>query len=157
MDIKQEKNNSSNNTNRKISTKVFIFSFWPSFVWASIILVLSLFSGEKVNQLSIFKIQYADKIAHFGMYFIFSYLIMYGFKNFYLNDIVKHRIQAYIFALFISILFGGLMEILQMYLNLARSPEFNDFVADSVGTLLALLLFEFLDKIYRRVIAFIIS
>jgi len=145
------------NTNRKISGKILILSFWPAIIWALIILALSLFSGEKVNQLSIFNFKFADKVAHFGMYFIFSYLIMYGFKNFYLNDIVKHRIQAYLFALLISIIFGGLMEILQMYANPTRSAEFYDFIADSAGTLLALILFEFLDKIYRKVLVFFIS
>lgn len=136
--------------NNKISTKLFLLSFWPAIVWGIVILLLSITSGETASKLFIFKFKNADKIAHFGLYFIFSYLLMFGFKRFYLNEIFRHKKQAIAYAVLISIIFGSWMEILQLTLQSTRSAEFFDFVANSIGAVFAIFLFEFIDKIIHK-------
>ncbi len=149
--------NNSSVTNQKFSFKFLIISFWPSFLWGIIILILSLISGEQAKKISFLKFEHADKLAHLGLYFIFSYLIMFGFKKFYLNEIFKHRKQAIFSALIISVIFGALMEFLQMYLKSNREAELYDFVANSIGTIIAIILFETLDKIFRKMLALVKS
>lgn len=139
---------------RKLFNTCFLLfkSFWLSILWGVIITLSSLLSADNVGKISVFKFQHADKFAHFGLYFIFSYFIMIGFKNIYISDIIKFKKQAITYAILISIIFGGIMEFLQITLNTNRTGELLDFIANTAGSVIAVFSFNLLHKLSKKVL-----
>ena len=91
-----------------------------------------------------------DKIVHFCMYFGLGITI--GFNYIWLNKGNIVLLRLFLFALLLPIIYGGVIEILQgQYFN--RSTELEDFIANSIGAICAivfsLLLRKYLLKKYR--------
>ena len=74
--------------------------------------------------------QFADKIAHFIAYIVLSFLV---FTSFIGNARAGGWLTTVLLVAVLCILFGGLIEILQMFTR--RLPEFWDLTVDSIGAL----------------------
>ncbi|PJJ83046.1 VanZ family protein [Mucilaginibacter auburnensis] len=72
-----------------------------------------------------------DKLVHCGFFFVFVVLCVNGFiRQQRLNRLMyKHAL----FILLIAIVFGGLIELLQLTIFTWRSCEWADLFADTVG------------------------
>lgn len=72
-----------------------------------------------------------DKLTHCGMFFVFcvfagsSFIRQYSARRFTLNIALK--------VFVIALCYGGLIELLQLYIFTWRSGEWADLFADSVG------------------------
>jgi len=101
--------------------------FLPAILWAIIILLASLLPVSKIPDFSLLK--HADKVIHFGMYFVFAFLISAG--------IFFHRFYSwrknYLFSSVVPLFFALLTEILQHSLINSRSGNFSDFFANIAG------------------------
>jgi VanZ family protein len=86
-------------------------------------------------------ISFADKIFHFGAYFVLAFLWVLAF--FYNFNYKKNK--AIIYAMIISIVFGILIEVLQGMMTEARSSDIYDAVANTIGVLLAALVLSFIN------------
>lgn len=75
-----------------------------------------------------------DKIAHFGMFFVFSAVIYYDYYKMYNGS--PNLYKWVLFGLVIPIVYGGLIEIAQENF-FSRSGDIYDFVADIFGSLSA--------------------
>ncbi len=107
--------------------QLFIKKYIKSIVWAVLILYLSLANlndNELVKELFF---PYSDKIAHIGVYAIFTFLLMSEYK-------IKKK---QLFPLFITIVYGVLMEFLQYALTTYRSLELFDILANTIGAFAA--------------------
>jgi VanZ family protein len=107
-----------------------------SVLTALLLLYLSLTNTEKFHAFPVLRFQYLDKLVHFGMYFILMSVI-----------IIEHRkeIRSFSNLLLISVfplLYGILMEILQMTLTSTRSGEIMDAVFDGLGILASFLVWR---------------
>ena len=128
-----------------------IKSFWKPILWSGIVLVLSVITGERVNEISLLHIPYMDKVCHFGMYFILTFLIMFDFKR-YKNE--KYNwLQVVLYSLAVAIAYGGAMELLQSVPRLHRSCDFYDFLANSTGALAAVFSFKPIVFVLNRFLA----
>jgi VanZ family protein len=72
-----------------------------------------------------------DKLTHCGFFLVFVVFCCYGF-------IKKSGIANFTFAnafliTLYAIIFGGIIEILQLYIFTWRSGEWNDLFADIIG------------------------
>lgn len=70
-----------------------------------------------------------DKLVHCGFFFVFNVLLTRGI-------IIQKRNLSWfnaVKALVITITFGALIELLQLYVFTWRSGDWNDLFADSVG------------------------
>ena len=105
-------------------------------VWTFIIFYICLSPSEEIPKTKIFEIPYFDKIVHFGIYFVFSLIF-----TIILESKKKNHQNIYIFNVSMTILFGGLIEILQHYLPIERSADFYDFMADLFGTIAAVVIY----------------
>lgn len=77
-----------------------------------------------------------DKLVHLVMYF--TLCAVFWYENFKVT--LKPRVLWMIIAaVIIPILFSGAMEYLQYKLTLYRTGEFDDFVYNTIGVLLAVL------------------
>lgn len=127
-----------------------IRKFWKTIGWAVLVLLLSAWSGEKINQIiALMPIPNVDKLAHFGMYFVFTFLLMFDFNH--LKDRTFPVFQIIIFSIAAAVAYGGAMEILQSLPKLHRTTDIFDFLANTTGSLTAVLLYRPINMILNRI------
>lgn len=85
------------------------------------------------------EIPFADKLVHGLLFAIIA--VVYG-----IDWVWHHRrrwvtVKESVFISVISTLFGGLIEFLQWAMNVGRSGDWGDFLADGIGVAAILLLF----------------
>jgi len=81
-----------------------------------------------------------DLAVHFTFYCVFTFLLIVG--NLRQSQFILLKEHPVLMALSVSIPFGGLVEIIQGTEFVSRSAEFADFIANSVGSLIGLILFR---------------
>jgi len=127
-----------------------IRAFWKTIGWSALVIILSAWSGEKINHvMALMPFENVDKIAHFGMYFIFTFLMMYDFNHFKSRSFPV--IQIIIFSVATAVAFGGMMEILQSLPRLHRSTDIFDFLANTSGALTAVIVYKPINLILSRI------
>ena len=77
------------------------------------------------------------------MYATFAFLCIWGYRSQFVANGKTYRNKALLLAAVISILYGGITELMQEYLVPSRTGDWYDFLADSVGTLLGISVFYF--------------
>jgi VanZ family protein len=109
-----------------------------SILAALLLLYLSLANGEKFQKMALSNIPNIDKIVHFGMYFfLMAVIIIEHRKN------IKNYRSLFLLTLF-PLLYGILMEILQMTLTSTRSGDVFDALFDAGGILAAVMIWVLL-------------
>ncbi len=73
-----------------------------------------------------------DKIQH-----ALAYAVLTLIAGWALLPLVRPSLRAWKFGLIFTLLYGGLIEVLQAYLTSARSGEMADMLANSLGGLAA--------------------
>ena len=114
-------------------------SFWIALFWTFFILFLSLKrpSGEAT-----FYFPNADKLVHFTFYFVFVFLWS---RYLYFKGSVKLRHK--IILVFISISLGIVIELVQGYFTTTRQADVWDAIANSVGSIVGILLASNIYKV----------
>lgn len=120
--------------------------YLPAIIWALLILTLSALPKSNVPKI---ELPYIDKVVHFCMYFGLSWLLCLGYFIKYNNNL-KFIILFTIMLL--SSVFGIKMELIQFKLNIGRSMEFNDIVANSFGAFFGVLIFNQTRNIANKLI-----
>lgn len=72
----------------------------------------------------------ADKFIHFVFYALMVIIISWGY-----HKLLQLNLTKIAFAAYWSILFGGLIELIQHFLVQGRSGEWEDFLANIIGAL----------------------
>jgi glycopeptide antibiotics resistance protein len=113
---------------------------WSIFIWA-----LSLFPGRYLPGIpDFFQLLKPDKIIHLILFATFVYLLLQSILKQY--GYVFFRFYGTIIALITGIGFGALTEYLQYSMNINRSGNIYDFIANTLGCLLGLALFLILRR-----------
>lgn len=107
--------------------------FMKPFIWLLFIAVLSLMPAEDLPKMPLRDLPQYDKMVHFTMYFILAVLLV--------KPLIILQYPVWLVVLFISVLIGGLIEILQFAITNYRSASWFDFVADITGAITGLLAF----------------
>ena len=98
--------------------------------------------GSDLPEEPFFEIIYFDKWVHIGMFGILTFLWCFPFlksKN--------GSVKLFLLIALYSIIYGVLMEFVQKYFAFERDFDLLDIIADSVGSILALIwLFYFLRR-----------
>lgn len=113
---------------------------WPALLWALVILVLTGIPGSYIPQVKSFWewLSY-DKLVHFFIFGVLSYLLLNGFREQYLNG--NFRLMYTIVLILLSMAYGLLTEVLQVKVFVGRDGNIYDFLADSIGVLIGWLAF----------------
>ena len=83
-----------------------------------------------------------DKVAHILMYAGFAYACLWGYRKQFVSNGLAYKKRAILLTVIISIAYGGLTEIMQETITLLRrSGDWRDLIADSIGTLIGVLVF----------------
>lgn len=111
-------------------------NFLKPFIWLGVICYGLFIPASGIPKSPLLKIPYVDKLAHFGLFFIFCLLLFVPFKKLKLNPLV--------FAPLISLVLAAVLEGMQQYVSSSRSSDFFDFLANAAGIAAAMLFFHFL-------------
>ena len=111
---------------RQKSPNLSKFLNWlPIVLWVVVICYLSFSSLEELPIPSFFS---ADKLAHFGLYFVLEFLFLLPLKTNWLGFKI---------ATFCAIVFSIATELIQHFFILNRYGEIADFLANLLGILVA--------------------
>jgi VanZ family protein len=113
---------------------------WPGILWAIMILILTGVPGDFFGGInSSWKWQHTDKIVHWFIFAVFSYLLLHGHRRQYPG--IKLRYKPVLLALALGTLFSAFTEIMQQHVFRGREGDFADFFANVAGTLSGALFF----------------
>ena len=103
-------------------------------LWLLVIIILSLMpkSSIGIERVKLFK--NADKIVHFFMYFILTVLLVLAFKK---GKVCKPF--CLLIISFFAVSLGVLMEFLQKYLDIGRSFDTFDILANTTGVIFVII------------------
>lgn len=114
----------------KLSRKVFIKM---AVFWTVLIFILSVLSAKQINRLNVIDIFGIDKVGH---------ILFYTMLSFFWSGVFYNSRNGKFFIIFLCSSFGFLLEILQFYLFIGRSFELYDALANILGVLSGVLLFD---------------
>ena len=122
-------------------------NFYPGLICASIIMLLMGLPGKYFPTVVCFWDWLGpDKVVHLLLFAILSFLSLWGYRTSLFDINYPHRNRLFIIISLISILYGGLTEILQKYLFINRFGCYYDFIADTIGCLIGIIIFHFLTQ-----------
>lgn len=110
-------------------------NFVPALIWGFFILYFSLMPGNRVPDLLT---EINDKLVHSLIYFVSAGLIYLGFVRYNLSNAITGRMLAVIIA--ICTIVGAVVEVLQHYWVENRNGDWQDFLANTLGSLVCVLL-----------------
>lgn len=121
----------------KVNTLLYI-----AIIYTLSILTLSLINIGKVE---IIKIEASDKIYHTACYAIMSFLwCLYA-----TNKYSTLKIKTFLIILVLITIFGIIIESMQLILTNYRSFDWLDAIANFVGCILGILVFNSLQKVFN--------
>lgn len=123
---------------------LFIKQYYKSIIIGLLILWLSLSGSKSLVPGRMLNIPYIDKMGHFAMYAFFSAMLLMDSCRWQSERRFNYLI------LLIPILFGALMEIMQMTLTTSRQAETLDLVANISGVTAGILLAHIAKKVIER-------
>ncbi len=101
----------------------------PPFIWAGIITYLSLMPANNLPDYDLFHLLFVDKWIHAIFYFILALLLFYAWNEG--NSIILKAVLI----LFVCVLFGTGIEIIQNEYTTSRRFEWLDIVFDTIGAI----------------------
>jgi len=117
----------------------FKYNKWAMF-WALFILILCGIPGRDIPHSSFLELLNFDKFVHAALFFVLVSLMVRGFVL--QTDFSWLQRSSQLFAFVICIVYGGSLEILQGTLFEERSADAMDFIANSFGCVLGLILYN---------------
>lgn len=102
--------------------------------WSLLILFLTLLPDTGGKEFWLLKIQGMDKVVHFGLFFILSFLFLPAS-----NSSFFHYRYSFILTIIYGVLLSALTEYGQMYVA-GRSGDVFDFFVDTIGVLCGVLI-----------------
>ncbi len=117
----------------------------PAILWALVILLLCSFPGKSIPKISWLELLSFDKFVHASIFFILQILLTRGFVTQNYNTYLLNKGKT--ISLMFCVLYGGALEIMQSTLFLDRSGDWNDFIANSFGAIMAFIFYTKISKI----------
>lgn len=103
--------------------------------WTIFVFLLCSLPGNSIPSSHWFDLISLDKLIHATIFWVHSVLWIHAVKNCFRYPAFYSRVL--VFGVFISIAYGGLLELLQSSVFYERTGDWNDFIANSFGASLA--------------------
>ena len=114
-------------------------------LWALIILILCGIPGRDIPHISFLELLEFDKFVHAGIFLI---LVQLTARGLYLQTTLPSLKRSFKWMAFTAcVLYGGALEIMQQTLFVGRSADIYDFIANSFGCVVGLLLYSRAEKL----------
>lgn len=116
--------------------------YW--FIWLCLISYLSNAPSDGIPSISFLNFKGADKVIHAVFYFNLMLFMSWGLRKQHYFQSIKGN--YFLFSFFFCLAWGGLMELCQLFIFTYRSAEWLDFLANSIGATLSLVMLRILWK-----------
>lgn len=113
-------------------------------IWIFLILLLGLSPGDAMPDTDVWDFLSFDKIAHFFVFAVLSFLLIVGFTKQYSFKFLRYNAQT--LAVVFSVLYGLLIELGQSVIP-DRSLEYADLLANTIGALSGWVIFYLIYKL----------
>ncbi len=113
-------------------------------LWALLIVILCGIPGRDIPHISFLELLSFDKFVHAAIFFVLLFLTVRGFSVQTTFNVLHQSPK--IIAFFICVAYGGLMEIMQGTIFEERSADVYDFIANSFGCIVGLLMYQWIEK-----------
>lgn len=123
---------------------LFIKQYYKSILVGLLILWLSLSGSRSLVPGRMLNIPYIDKMGHFAMYGFFSAMLLLDSCRW------QTRLRFNYIILLIPVLFGALVEIMQMTLTKSRRAEILDLIANIGGVLAGVVLAHIVKQVLEK-------
>jgi VanZ family protein len=123
--------------------KKLFFSYYRSMLVFLLILFASTIPASEVQKVTFFYIPNFDKLVHLGMYFCFSFVLIFDTSK--ANAGFSNK-KIYLISAITALIYGGSLEIVQGAFTASRSADIFDFLFNAAGVLLAVLLWLIMRK-----------
>ena len=87
-----------------------------------------------------------DKIVHSIMFTALAISILFGYRHEFCERDKSYRQKLLLITFLISISYGALTEILQKYVFIGRYGSYYDFLADVIGCILGIFIFNIIFR-----------
>ena len=114
--------------------------FTPPLLWALLIAILCGMPGKDIPSISWLELLSFDKWVHAGIFFIQAVSLIKALRKQPSFELLRHHNIK--IALLFCLFYGGVLEILQGAVFVDRSADLNDFIANSTGAIVAILLIK---------------
>ena len=126
-----------------------VFLYWKTLIWTGIILYLCLLPANEVKKIDILKFNNADKLVHFSMYFVLSFLLIYD--NLSARQIIPSKgLSIFYLPFTVTLFLGGSIELIQYFFIDSRDGSIFDMLANLSGMILGTLTFRLFLR-YRKI------
>jgi VanZ family protein len=121
-----------------------------SLSWAILILILCAIPGRDLPQISALELLNFDKFVHALLFFVLILLTVNGFKR-QASFALLYR-SPKIISLFLCVIYGGLLEIMQGAVFSERTADIFDFIANSFGCTVGIMAFDSMEtKLFGKI------
>ncbi len=114
-----------------------------STIWTILVIAVSLIPSTSFDAHQ-FEIEGLDKVIHLSMYTLMTLFWSTGLKRQHQSK--KVRKNAFLIAVLGGFLIGLILEILQEYLVSSRSFDWLDLIANGIGCIFGLIVFQLLYR-----------
>jgi len=104
--------------------------YWPTILWTIVIFILCSIKMGSISNSPMFFPGF-DKLVHCGMYFVLVVCYYNGFIR--SRSLPRLTFTVEVLTTAVAIVYGGIIELLQLYIFTWRSGEWDDLFADVVG------------------------
>jgi VanZ family protein len=113
-------------------------------LWALVIMILCGIPGRDIPHVSFLELISFDKFVHASIFFLLAILFIRGFSKQHSFSLLQRKPST--LACIICIAYGGILELLQQAVFEERSADIYDFIANSFGVVMGVLLYNRIDK-----------
>ncbi|MFT7036511.1 MAG: VanZ family protein [Cyclobacteriaceae bacterium] len=121
-------------------SRSIIYSYWASVLWGIILAVLMLAPQDAFPESELLGY---DKLAHLGVFAIFSITLLFGSKLKHRKRKLDNQIRKNAFIL--SVVYGIILESLQYFVP-GRMVDIYDLLANTLGAIVGVILFSTFNK-----------
>jgi glycopeptide antibiotics resistance protein len=126
---------------------MFLRYCWPAFIWTLVIFGLCSMPGKSIPHISWLELLSFDKFVHASIFFLLQLFYMRGFRLQTSFPVLQKNYM--LIPAILCIAYGGALEIMQALFFSERSADWFDFIANSFGCMMALLVYRPLSKRIR--------
>lgn len=124
---------------RRLTTWIYDQSIWLGPLWILLILYLSTHPLDNAPDIDV---PGFDKLVHMTMYFVLT-VFLYSFTQRQKRRALTPG-RSWIYAIVLSVGYGGMLELVQEFLTKYRQGDWFDFLANLAGAFLAWLIYKLL-------------
>jgi VanZ family protein len=125
---------------------MFLRYNWPALAWALFILIICGIPGNELPKINFWQWLRWDKLVHLGIYTILALLLIRGLSE--QSDFLNLRRSPKLSAFLICTFYGMIVEILQATVFVHRSGDVRDAIANSLGALIGVFLFDKMTRFF---------